>query len=288
MSVAITPSGQLCTTVTENRIMVVWSLEHTVKLIFARGGRYWPLAVTPDGTRVLSASAGDSFLELIILETGAVERTFSGHVDCITAITLTRDGRRAISASNDSTIRVWDMMSGAEELTISTPRRLTMALAVTPDGRYLMTASEKEGFKVWDLSQGIEVANIKGHTARVNGLVVTSDGQHAISASRDRTLKVWSIAHKNIWTMEHEIVEVHTLVGHTHEVSAVAVTADGRFVISASRDGTLKVWNLITGKIVATFDTDSPMLACAVGQLGTIVAGDQSGRIHFLRLEGVG
>jgi len=287
-SVVVPPDGRLCVTVTERRGLAVWSLDPMVKFISKRARGYWPLAVTPNSNQILAASVFDSSLKLISLQTGEVERTFSGHVDRITAVTLTRDGRRAISASDDSTIRVWNMLSGAEELTISTQRRLIMALAVTPDDRYLMTASEKKGFKVWDLSQGIEVANIKGHTARVNGLVVTSDGQHAISASRDHTLKVWSIAHEKIWTMEHEIVEVHTLVGHTHEVSAVAVTADGRFVISASRDSTLKVWNLMTGKIVATFDTDSPMLACAVGQLGTIVAGDQSGRIHFLRLEGAG
>ncbi|MEG3884810.1 hypothetical protein QT971_11420, partial [Microcoleus sp. herbarium19] len=38
-----------------------------------------------------------------------------------------------------------------------------------------------------------------------------------------------------------------TLTGHTAEVTAVAVTPDGRFIISASQDKTLKVWDLETG-----------------------------------------
>jgi WD40 repeat protein len=107
---------------------------------------------------------------------------------------------------------------------------------------------------------------------------VTSDGSYLISASGDHTLMVWAIDHAGIR-------DSHVLIGHTHEVKAVAVTADGRFVISASLDSTLKVWNLRSGEIIATFNADSPMLACAVGELGTIVAGDQSGHIHFLRLE---
>ena len=38
--------------------------------------------------------------------------------------------------------------------------------------------------------------------------------------------------------------ELHTLSGHTGAVKAVAVTADGRRAVSASVDGTLKVWDL--------------------------------------------
>ena len=41
--------------------------------------------------------------------------------------------------------------------------------------------------------------------------------------------------------------EHHTLRGHPDRVNAVAVTADGRRAVSASEDGTLKVWDLASG-----------------------------------------
>ena len=51
---------------------------------------------------------------------------------------------------------------------------------------------------------------------------------------------------------------------------------------------TLKVWDLATGRCVATFWGDSPFLTCAVAPDGvTIVAGDQAGVVHFFRLEAV-
>jgi WD40 repeat protein len=43
------------------------------------------------------------------------------------------------------------------------------------------------------------------------------------------------------------VCELHTLAGHTDWVSAVAVTPDGRRAVSASKDPTLKVWDLETG-----------------------------------------
>jgi len=45
---------------------------------------------------------------------------------------------------------------------------------------------------------------------------------------------------------------VATLKGHTSYVTACAVTPDGRHVVSASRDQTLKVWELESGRAVAT------------------------------------
>jgi WD40 repeat protein len=66
------------------------------------------------------------------------------------------------------------------------------------------------------------------------------------------------------------------------------VTADGQRVISGSLDKTLKVWDLETGNCIATFTADAAIFCCAVTPDGrTIVAGDVSGRVHFLRLEGV-
>ncbi|MEH2336813.1 hypothetical protein [Nostoc sp.] len=81
---------------------------------------------------------------------------------------------------------------------------------------------------------------------------------------------------------------LRTLKGHSYSVNAVAVTPNGQQVISASWDTTLKVWNLATGEVIATFTGDSSIYCCAVAPDGmTIVAGDGSGRVHFLRLQGM-
>ncbi|GAB1541616.1 hypothetical protein NUACC21_42870 [Scytonema sp. NUACC21] len=67
---------------------------------------------------------------------------------------------------------------------------------------------------------------------------------------------------------------------------AIAVTPDGRKAISAGYDNTLKVWDLENRQKVTSFIGDSAMFCCAVAPDGvTIVAGEASGRLHFMRFE---
>jgi WD40 repeat protein len=58
---------------------------------------------------------------------------------------------------------------------------------------------------------------------------------------------------------------VRDLAGHAGSVQACAVTADGRRVVSASHDQTLKVWDLDSGRELATLQGHASVVtACAV------------------------
>ena len=63
------------------------------------------------------------------------------------------------------------------------------------------------------------------------------------------------------------------------------MTPDGKRAISASLDKTLKMWDLETGQVIATFYCDGRAWCCAFAADGRIVAGDQGGRVYFLALE---
>jgi WD40 repeat protein len=78
---------------------------------------------------------------------------------------------------------------------------------------------------------------------------------------------------------------LRTLEGHSASVSGVAVMADGRRAVSASRDKTLKVSDLESGFVCATFYCDAAALCCAFAASQTIVAGDQGGRCISFQLE---
>ncbi|MDD4652802.1 MAG: WD40 repeat domain-containing protein [Methanothrix sp.] len=139
-------------------------------------------------------------------------------------------------------------------------------------------ASNDNTLKVWDLESGKEVRTLVGHQSWVRAVALTGDGRRAVSASDDKTLKVWDLESGK---------EVRTLEGHQDWVRAVALTGDGRRAVSASDDGTLKIWDLVSGSMIASITGDSYILSCAIAPDGlTIVAGEASGRVHFLHLEG--
>jgi WD40 repeat protein len=77
--------------------------------------------------------------------------------------------------------------------------------------------------------------------------------------------------------------------GHSNWVNGVAITPDGRRAVSASWDKTLRVWDLESGKELTSLTADGPTTSCAISLDGrTIVAGDATGKIHILRMEGFG
>ena len=75
------------------------------------------------------------------------------------------------------------------------------------------------------------------------------------------------------------------LEGHSDYVNSVAVTADGKRAVSASLDNTLKLWDLDTGLLIATFHCDGDARCCAFAGAQRLVAGDQGGRIYLLAFE---
>jgi WD40 repeat protein len=98
-----------------------------------------------------------------------------------------------------------------------------------------------------------------------------------VSGSKDNTIRVWDL--------ENDGNEIKKLEGHEGGITSIAITPDGKNIVSGSFDGTIKVWNL-TGRtdIVSTFYADGEMWSCAAnGKL--IVAGDSLGMVHMLVLE---
>src|ERR1039457_4153402 len=173
-------------------------------------------------------------------------RTLEGHSGSVSDVALTPNGKWAVSASEDRTLKVWDLATGRALRTLEGRSNRVSGVAVTPDGKRAVSASWDGTLKVWDLETGRALRTLEGHSKAVLGVAVTPDGKRAVSASEDDTLKVWDLATGRA---------VSTLQGG--RVSAVAVTPDGEQAVAASSDKTLTVWHLETGRALGTLEGHS-------------------------------
>jgi WD40 repeat protein len=152
------------------------------------------------------------------------------------------------------------------------------ALAVLPGGR-LASGADDRTIKLWDPASGQLQATLKGHSGPVLALAVLPDGRLA-SGAGDRTIKLWDPASGQLQA---------TLEGHSGWVTALAVLPGGRLA-SGAGDGTIKLWDPASGEPQSSqpqFVADAAITALAfLPATSTLVAGDASGRLHWLRLPG--
>ena len=275
-AVDISSDGRIAVSGSEDKTLKVWDLRSRQELYSLAGhaGSIYAVAVTSDGGLAVSGSE-DETLKVWDLRSRQVLYSLEDHAASIYAVAVTSDGRFAVSGSGDRTLNVWNLQRGKKVRRLKAHERPVTAVAVTPDDDFVLSSDGWE-LKVWGLPSGNLVRSLGLYCA--SAIAITSDGRYAVLASGNVSALL------DLQTGK----EVRSVKGQEHDVNGAAVTADGRFGVYGSHDKTLKVWDLKSGEIVARFCGESTVECCAVAPDGiTIVAGEKSGRVHFLRLENV-
>ena len=77
-----------------------------------------------------------------------------GHIETVASVSLSPDGRRAISGSHDDTLRVWDLESGECLKTLKGHTSAVTSVSLSADGRRAISGSWDNTLRVWDLESG--------------------------------------------------------------------------------------------------------------------------------------
>lgn len=138
--------------------------------------------------------------------------------------------------------------------TLQSHREPITSVAFHPIFSSLASGSEDYTIKIWDWELGELERTVKGHTKAV--LDVDYGGPRGgtllASCSSDLTIKLWDPS--------DEYKNIRTLPGHDHSVSAIrfipsgaaGAPSSGNLLVSASRDKTLRIWDVTTGYCVKT------------------------------------
>jgi WD40 repeat protein len=260
-------------------------------------------AISPDDTWIVSAG-WDGQLKMWDTETGTELHTLSGHTDAVTACAISPDGKWIVSASADKTLKLWDANTGIEMRTLIGHTDSVAGCAVGPNGTWIASSSIDGTVKVWESTTGIEQLTIAGQNKPLLNCAISPDSKWIVWTSTDRTLKIWDVAagteHKviectspwcavsldsryvfasvivdmNMYVKAWDIAtgEEQVIINQGYESGYARsgfVSPDGRWMVVGLGDGSLKIYDVVTGKPRYTFvGHTNQITGCAVSHNG--------------------
>ncbi|WP_438024701.1 AAA family ATPase [Sorangium sp. So ce233] len=293
---AISPDAKRVVSTSADATLRVWDLA-TGQLVATLEGHTAPVtscAFSPDGQRIVSVSFDGSaggVLKVWDIETGQLLSTSEGPSPWSHARELRTDGRHVISSTGEflgATLRIWDLATGQLRFTMERHCGRVGACAITPDGQRVIAVTCHGPLEVRDLATGQLLFDLKGHFSWADVCVISPDGQRAVSACRgfvaspSPTIEVWDLAaRRRLFFLGYH----HDFIweGHRDAVLDGAISPDGRLLVTASLDGTLKVWDLATGRLLSTLE-DRSVACCAISPDGqrVVSASDDGLRVGYL------
>ena len=168
-----------------------------------------------------------------------------GHTDLVSSLSITSDGRHAVSGSWDGTLRVWELKTGRCLRVLKGHSDIVNTVTLTPDGRYVVSGSNDKTIRLWEPETGRCIRTMKGHAINILSVSISSDGRYAISGGEGETLEFWELGTGSCKS---------TMRGHTSFVNSVALTPDGRYAVSGGIDRVLRLWEPESGRCMCTME----------------------------------
>ena len=232
-------------------------------------------------------------LTLWDVATGQVVRRLRGHQDRVACVVFTPDGKHLLSGSRDRTLKLWEVDSGRVVGTLVVPRTIehpcpeVTALSLSADGKLALSASDGRILTLWDLGAGKEVRTFEDDKGAYAPVALFPDCKRMVSASADGTLRIWDVpTGECLRTIERPnakqarpipeqvalsgggklVLSTDAIIWETAtgkvirrldeeqgNLTAVALSPDGKQVVTGGKDGSVNLWDIASGRLVRRF-----------------------------------
>jgi WD40 repeat protein/transcriptional regulator with XRE-family HTH domain len=267
------------------------------------------------GTILFSADAGGA-IAVRRVEDGQSLRTLHAR-DCIHALCPGADGLSLAAAGADGTITLWSLADSTDARVLAAHDGAVLSLVASGQDPFLISGSADRSVGVWDRHtlQRVRRLPINGAASALAqtepDILCVGDSTGSITVWRLTTAEcllrfdtggewIHALAHVPGTTLvccatdapEIAIYDCRSgrpvghLKGHRSAVQALTACASSDLLISASADGTVKLWSISSRSCLATFRDESPLRTlAAAARAHLLTAGGDSGQLHLLSLE---
>jgi len=236
-------SGEVAAAGRDHEITIWPDAEAEPPRVLQHSAIVWAFEYTPDG-RSIASVCNDGTVRLWDHRSGEVRWLAHHPGGRIAALAFSPDGTRLATGAIGSAFAIHDLATG--ELLVEVPGGPTTGIAFLDDGRLLTTSANVrsgEWLQIWDLASKRPVARLRGHSRNVMALALRADRLRATTSSWDGSMKEWSLALEG---------EPDVLTGPADDVYQPVWSPDGEWIAAPSRDSTVRVWDVRTGRLRRT------------------------------------
>ena len=209
--------------------------------------------------KFLASCSSDLSIKIWNFDTMTVFRTLNGHEHTVSCVEFTPDGNFLYSASRDHMIKYWDVNTGNCKNTLKGHEEWVRSVTLNIKGDLLASSSDDEKIFVWQTGTNTVQHELYGHTNKIECVlflkneksiynVYTSDYASAnklgVSGNENKEEE------KND---QNDLAKINEKLLKKQELLKVKDKVTKEYLISASRDKTIKLWDAIGGVCIFTF-----------------------------------
>jgi WD40 repeat protein len=212
------------------------------------------LAFSPDA-KMLAWATRTNRVHLTNLATGE-DLHPEGDKPLTTAFAFTADGKQLVTPAIDGKLRLWDAANGKLvrrfDKTAGAPSFLGLA-----DGGKKVVSVEDQTAIVWDVATGKESKRLESVVPRFAlPPAISSDGRILAVADGDTGTRIGPrpLCKIHWWDLETGKEVAASAAGHAGRVESLAFAPSGKILASIGVDNTVRIWEVATGKELASVD----------------------------------